>query len=108
MLYINVILKTIFEQCCICIINIVVPGPKNSEAWNGTTLNTPGLHLSLYIFPNYTVCCKCYKDNFWFQATKPILKWEQKFINMMEDVSKHTQGMKVFYEAGRRFDDMLT
>jgi hypothetical protein len=43
-----------------------------------------------------------------FQATKPILKWEQKFMDVMEDVSKHAQGIKVFYEAGRRYDDILT
>ncbi|KDR12704.1 protein patched homolog 3-like [Zootermopsis nevadensis] len=39
-------------------------------------------------------------------ATKPILKWEQKFMDMMEDVSKHAQGIEVFYEAGRSFADI--
>jgi hypothetical protein len=29
-------------------------------------------------------------------------------MDVMEDVSKHAQGIKVFYEAGRRYDDILT
>jgi len=38
------------------------------------------------------------------QATAPILKWEKKFIEMMEEVSRNAQGIKVFYAAGRRYD----
>lgn len=29
-------------------------------------------------------------------------------MDMMEDVSKHAQGIEVFYEAGRRYGDTLT
>jgi hypothetical protein len=53
-------------------------------------------------------CCKCDKFNFFLQATAPILKWEQKFIDMMEEVSRNTQGIKVFYEAGRRYEASLS
>jgi hypothetical protein len=48
---------------------------------------------------------KCDKLNFFLlQATAPVLKWEKKFIEMMEEVSRNAQGIKVFYEAGRRYD----
>jgi hypothetical protein len=50
------------------------------------------------------LCYNCGKANFLFQGTKPILKWEEKFLDMMENVSRHAQGIKVFYEAGRRYD----
>jgi hypothetical protein len=38
------------------------------------------------------------------QATAPILKWEKKFLELMEEESKNAQGIKVFYAAGRRYD----
>jgi hypothetical protein len=37
-----------------------------------------------------------------FQATTPILKWEKKFMDMMENVTRDAQEMEIFYEAGRR------
>ncbi|PNF27986.1 hypothetical protein B7P43_G14201 [Cryptotermes secundus] len=39
-------------------------------------------------------------------ATTPILKWEQKFMDMMENVTRHAQEIEVFYEAGRSFADI--
>lgn len=39
-------------------------------------------------------------------ATTPILKWERKFMDMMENVTRHAQDIEVFYEAGRSFADI--
>jgi predicted RND superfamily exporter protein len=39
-------------------------------------------------------------------ASASLLKWEQKFIDMMEEVSRNAQGIKVFYEAARSFADI--
>jgi hypothetical protein len=35
------------------------------------------------------------------------LKWEKEFMDMMEEVSRNTEGMKVYYEAGRRYSASL-
>jgi hypothetical protein len=40
--------------------------------------------------------------NFVFQATAPVLKWEKKFMDMMENETRYAQEMEMFYEAGRR------
>ncbi|XP_069693275.1 patched domain-containing protein 3-like isoform X2 [Periplaneta americana] len=39
-------------------------------------------------------------------ATKPILRWEQKFIDVMENITNNVEGIEIFYETGRSFADI--